>query len=126
MTVFVVRTYVVKPDKLKEHLEWGKKLVKLMKKQPKLFCDVKSMRVLSHKYGGNVGGFTAMWKFDTLAEAEKWELGFVDIREEADLRYEFLSLIVPGSYSECIWAPVRTINKKPKCPKPAATKHTRL
>jgi hypothetical protein len=114
VTVFIVRTYTVKPDKLKDHLAWGKKLVALMKKQPKLFSGVKSMRVLRHKYGGDVGGFTAMWKFDNLADAEKWEQGFVEVKEEMDLRSEFLSLVVPGSYSEYIWEPVRTINKKTK------------
>ncbi|MGD6807092.1 MAG: hypothetical protein ACQCN4_09055 [Candidatus Bathyarchaeia archaeon] len=112
MTVFIVRTYVVKPDKLKEHNEWGKKLVAMMKRQPSLFGGVKSMRVLSHKYGGQVGGFTAMWKFDNLADAERWEQGFVEVKAEADLRSEFLSLLVPGSYSECIWEPVRTLNRK--------------
>jgi hypothetical protein len=114
MTVFIVRTYTVKPDKQNEHLAWGKKLVALMKKQPKLFCGVKSMRVLSHRYGGDVGGFTAMWKFNSLADAERWEQGFVEVKVQADLRSEFLSLIVPGSYSECIWEPVRTLNRKQK------------
>ncbi len=114
MTVFIVRTYTVKPNKIEEHLAWGKKLVAMMKKQPKLFGGVRSMRVLRHKYGGNVGGFTAMWKFDSLADAERWEQGFVDVKEQADLRAEFLSLIVPGSYSECIWEPVRTLNRKAK------------
>lgn len=85
-----------------------------MKKQPQLFSGVKSMRVLSHKYGGKVGGFTAMWKFDSLADAEQWERGFVEVKAEADLRAEFLALIVPGSYSQCIWEPVRTINREPK------------
>ncbi len=114
MTVFIVRTYTVKPDKQKELLAWGKKLVATMKKQPKLFSSVRSMRVLRHKYGGAVGGFTAMWKFDTLSEAEAWEQSFVEVKEEADLRCEFLDLVVPGSYSECIWEPVRTINRKKK------------
>jgi antibiotic biosynthesis monooxygenase (ABM) superfamily enzyme len=42
MAVYLVRTYVVKPGKFKEHNEWGKKLVVLMKKQPKHFACVKS------------------------------------------------------------------------------------
>jgi hypothetical protein len=117
LTVFIVRTYVVKPDKLSEHNEWGKKLITLMKKQPKLFCGVKSMSVLSYKYGGQVGGFTSMWKFDNLAEAEKWAQGFVEVKAEKDLRSEFLSLLVPGSYSECILGQVRKLNRK-KCKKP--------
>jgi hypothetical protein len=114
MTVFLVRTYVVKPDKLSEHNAWGKKLVVSMKKRPDLFSGVKSLRVLSHKYGGCVGGFTTMWKFDSLAEAEKWENHFVEAAEQPNLRSEFMALIVPGSYSESIWEPVRTINRKSK------------
>jgi hypothetical protein len=114
LTVFLVRTYVIQPDKLEQHNTWGKKLVTLMKKKPQLFRNAKSMRVLSHKYGGKVGGFTVMWKFETIADAEKWEREFVKVKEEADLRSELLSLIVPGSYSECIWKPVKTLNRKPK------------
>jgi hypothetical protein len=97
MTVFLVRTYVVKPDKLSEHNAWGKKLVASMKKRPDLFGGVKSLRVLSHRYGGCVGGFTAMWKFESLAEAEKWENHFIEVAEQPNLRSEFMALIVPGS-----------------------------
>jgi hypothetical protein len=57
MTVYLARTYVVNPDKLDEHNEWGKKLVALMKK-PGLFRGVTSLRVLRHKCGGSIGGFT--------------------------------------------------------------------
>ena len=112
MTVFVVRTYTVKPDKLADHNMWGKKLIALMKKKPGLFGGVQSMRVLSHKYGGQVGGFTAMWKFDNMQEAEKWENGFTEIKEEVALRQEFMELLVPGSYRQEIWAPVRTLNRR--------------
>jgi hypothetical protein len=112
MTVFVVRTYTVKPECQKAHLEWGKKLVAMLKKQPKQFSKVRSMRVYSNKYGGAVGGFTAMWKFDSLADAQDWEQGFVEVKAEADLRSEFLGLIVPGSYTQALWEPVRSLNKK--------------
>jgi len=114
LTVFVVRTYIVQPDKLKAHNDWGKKLVNSMKKQPQLFRGVKAMQVLRHKYGGNVGAFTAMWKFDNLANAEKWEQEFVEVEAKANLRSEFLSLIVPGSYSESIWESVRSVKRKTK------------
>ncbi len=114
MTVFLIRTYCVKPSKLKEHNEWGKKLVALMKNKPELFSNVKSMRVLSHKYGGKVGGFTAMWGFDSLAHIEGWENGFTEIPEEMALRSEFMKLIIPGSFSADIWESVKTLNRKTK------------
>jgi len=112
VTVFIVRTYTVKPDKYAEHNAWGKKLVALLKKKPGLFGGVQGMRVLRHKYGGQVGGFTAMWKFNSLQDAEEWENGFTVVKEEVALRQEFMELIVPGSYRQEIWEPVRTIKRR--------------
>jgi len=114
MTGYLARTYVVNPDKLDEYNEWGKKLVALMKKKPGLFRGVKSLQVLRHKYGGSVGGFTALWGFESLANIEGWESGFSEIPEEKALRAEFMELIVPGSYSTCILEPIKTLNRKAK------------
>ena len=114
MTIFLIRTYTVKPDKLKEHNKWGKKLVALMKKKPELFSTVKSMRVFSHKYGGAVDGFTAMWGFESLAHVEGWENGFSEIPEEMSLRSEFMDLIIPGSFSVDIWKSIKALNRKTK------------
>jgi hypothetical protein len=121
VTVFIVRTYVVKPDKLTEHNEWGKKLVALMKEKPGLFKGVKSMKVFNHKYGGSVGGFTAMWGFEKLSNIKGWEKDFNEIPEEMALRTEFLDLVVPGSYSACIWESIKTMTRKAK-PKLAKNK----
>jgi antibiotic biosynthesis monooxygenase (ABM) superfamily enzyme len=118
MTVYLARTYVVNPDKLKDHNEWGKKLVALMKKKPGLFRGVKSLLVLSHKSGGSVGGFTALWGFESLANIEGWESGFNEIPEERALRAEFMELIMPGSCSACILEPIKTLNRKPKRDRP--------
>jgi antibiotic biosynthesis monooxygenase (ABM) superfamily enzyme len=114
MTVFLVRTYTVKPDKLKDHNEWGKKLVSLMKKKPELFKGVKSMRVLSQKKDNCVGVFSAMWGFESLDCIEGWEAVFAEIPEVNALRKEFMDLLVPGSFSACIWEPVKMLNRKIK------------
>jgi antibiotic biosynthesis monooxygenase (ABM) superfamily enzyme len=114
MTVYLVRTYVIKPNRLKEHNEWGKKLVALMKKKPGLFLGVKSLQVLSHKGDISVGKFTALWGFESLSFIEGWATGFREIPEEKALRAEFLELIVPGSFSACIMEPIKTIKRKPK------------
>lgn len=114
MSVFLVRTYTVKPDKLDAHNEWGKKLVAMIKKHPELFIGVKSMQVLRHKYGGAVGSFTALWKFESMADLEAFEQGFSEVKEKAALREEFVDLLVPGSYSQCVWETVRAIKRKTK------------
>jgi hypothetical protein len=121
LAIFLVRTYTVKPDKLKEHNQWGKKLVAMMKTHPERFAGATSMRVLSHKYGGNIGGFTAMWKFETLADVQAFEQGFREVKDEVALRAEFMDLLVPGSYSQCIWESVRMVKRKAK-PKPKSDK----
>lgn len=112
MTVYLARTYVVNPEKLKDHNEWGKKLVALMKKKPGLFRGVTSLQVLSHKNSGSVGEFTALWGFENLVNVEGWERGFSEIPEEKALRSEFMQLIVPDSYSACILEPIKTIKRK--------------
>ena len=117
MTIFLVRTYVVRPDKLREHEAWGKKLVALMKKWPYLFREVESLRVFSHKYGGNVGGYVAIWKFGSLADCGKWENSFRKNKEQMDLKSEFNALIVPGTYTVDVWEPVKTLQRHRKSSK---------
>jgi len=114
MTIFLVRTYVVKPDKLRDHVTWGKKLVALMKKRPYLFKEVESLNVFGHKYGGNVGGYVAIWKFESLADSEKWENSFIKNKEQMDLKSEFMALIVPGTYYNSIWERVETLHRHRK------------
>ncbi|MCL1978374.1 MAG: hypothetical protein FWG55_09810 [Candidatus Bathyarchaeota archaeon] len=114
MTVFLVRTYTVKLDKLKEHDAWGKKLVTLMKKKPELFKGVKSMRVLSHKKSGNISEFAAIWGFENIDIIKGWENNFSEIPEEKALRVEFMNLIVPNSFSAHTWEPVKTLKRKIK------------
>jgi hypothetical protein len=118
MTVYLARTYIVNPDKLYAHNEWGKKLIALMKKKPDLFKGVTSLQVLRHKYGGSVGRFTALWSFKSLAYIKGWENRFSEIPEEKALRAEFMELIVQGSYSTCILEPIKVLNRKAKRQRP--------
>jgi len=114
VTVFLVRTYTVQSAKLKEHNQWGKKLVAQMKKKPELFKGVKSLRVLSNKSDDGINKFTAMWGFENADSIKGWEAGFSEIPEEKALRTEFMEIIVPGSFSASIWEPVKTLNRKIK------------
>ena len=118
MTIYLAKTYLVKPDKLDEHNQWGKKLVALMKKKPDLFRGVTSLRVFRHKYDISIGRYTAIWGFQSLANIEGWESGFIEIPKEKALRTEFIELIVPGSYSTSILEPIKNLNRKVKRERP--------
>ncbi len=111
MTVYLSRTYMVKPGKLKEHNQWGKRLVALMKDNPELFDGAKSLQVLSHKHSGKTRKFTAMWGFDSLDNVEGWEKGFCELPQEKTLRAEFMDIIVPESFSVNILEPIKTLRK---------------
>lgn len=114
MTVYVARTYLIKPDKLKEHNNWGKKLVALMKNQPNLFKGVKSMQVFSHMQDESGCKFTALWGFEKLSAIKEWKRGFKEIPQEQALRAEILELFVEGSYQSNILKPIKTLKRKTK------------
>lgn len=114
MTVYVARTYLIKPDKLKEHNNWGKKLVALMKNQPNLFKGVKSMQVFSHMQDESGCKFTALWGFEKLSDIKAWKRGFKEIPQEQALRAEILELFVEGSYQSNILKPIKTLKRKTK------------
>ena len=114
MTVYVARTYLIKPDKLKEHNNWGKKLVALMKNQPNLFKGVKSMQVFSHMQDESGCKFTALWGFEKLSDVKEWKRGFKEIPQEQALRAEILELFVEGSYQSNILKPIKTLKRKTK------------
>lgn len=114
MTVYVARTYLIKPDKLKEHNNWGKKLVALMKNQPNLFKGVKSMQVFSHMQDESGCKFTALWGFEKLSAIKEWKRGFKEIPQEQALREEILELFVEGFYQSNILKPIKTLKRKTK------------
>jgi antibiotic biosynthesis monooxygenase (ABM) superfamily enzyme len=112
MTIYLCRTYIVKPGKLKEHNKWGKKLVILMKKKPSLFNGVKSLQVFSHD--GSKDKFTAMWSFEGSLDIKGWENGFSEIPEEKALREEFMKLIEPNSILVQVLKPIKIMKRNLK------------
>jgi len=104
MTVFLVETYVVKPDKLGEFTEFYKKSKTWMKKHPELFKEMKSHKLFSHMVGGKWGGFVEMLEAKSLAHIEKVLSGAIQDKEyKTKILPEFIALIVPGTHSVEIW-----------------------
>jgi hypothetical protein len=116
MTIYLCRTYVVKSGKLKEHNEWGKQLVALMKTKPELFDGAKSLQVLSHKRSGEARTFTALWGFENSARLAGWEKGFSELPQEKALRAEFMELVVPESMSVSIMKSIKIMHKTKRQP----------
>lgn len=104
MTVFMVATYVVKPDKLGEFEAFLKTSDPYIKKRPDLFREIKSHKIFTYLLGGIGGGYVEMWEAESLANLEKVFNRLMGDKEYMTKVYPmFAALIVPGTYSTNIW-----------------------
>jgi len=103
MTVLMVDTYVVKPDKLGDYPAFLKKLKAFIKKRPELFKEAKSVKFFSHMLGGAWGGYVEMYEFESLADFEKCFGRVMQDKEFIKIYAEFASYVVPGTESPNIW-----------------------
>ncbi|HVP15783.1 MAG TPA: hypothetical protein VMT42_00235 [candidate division Zixibacteria bacterium] len=102
MTIFLVDTYVIKPDKLGEFAEFVKKYFEWMKKRTDLANEVKSHKLFSHMIG-KFGGYVEMIEFENLADFEKWTSKIMRSEFMTTIYPEFAKYIVPGTESNEIW-----------------------
>ena len=103
MTVFVVETYVVKPEKQAELMSLLQKILEYKRENPETFKEMRSKKIFSQTFGGISGGYIEMNEFDSMADAEKYmtriskDEGFMKLYQEAKL------LLVPATYSLEVW-----------------------
>ena len=103
MSVFVVETYVVKPEKREEFMSLWQRVLEYKEEKPELFGEVKSLNLFTQMFGGVAGAYIEMWEFDNMADLEKcWarehkDEGFMKIHQE------FILLIDPATFSMKVW-----------------------
>jgi hypothetical protein len=109
VTVFLVQTFVVRPEKLSEFPAFHKKFEEWMKTRPDLTKGLKSPRkTFRHTLGGNWGGIVIMYEFKSMADVGNAGNKLIADKEYMTKMYpEFAALIVPGTYSFCVWSPVQ-------------------
>ena len=100
MTIFVVETYVIKPEKQAEFTAYKKKWKKFFVKWLK---ELKSCKMFAQMFGGNYGGYVEMWEFENLADCEKFFNRIMQSEYPTKLQPEFMALIVPATYSMSVW-----------------------
>ena len=107
MSVFLVETYVLKPEKQAELAAYKKKWRKFFGyKDGRLlsFKEVKSHRMFSQLVGGNADGYVEMFEFESLAGLERFLSKLMKSGYMTKLYPVFIGLIVPGSRSTSVWA----------------------
>lgn len=105
MTVFLVETYVIKPEKRAEFTAYieKEKRSEILQKRPQFFKEVKSYKMFAQVLGGNFDGYVEMWEFENLADCEKMFNRVMQSDYMTTLYPEFASLIVPATHSMSIW-----------------------
>jgi hypothetical protein len=110
MSVFIVMTYVVKPEKQEEFMSLAQGFLKYKKENPELFKNVKSWKLFAQMFGGFSGGHIEVWEFDNLTDVEKHRTRILKderAREEIKkIHQEFTRLIEPATLSTNVWNPV--------------------
>jgi len=103
MSVFIIETYVVKPEKQEEFISALKRILNYKTENPEKFKEMKSKKIFSQMFGDISGKYIEINEFDNMADAEKYMA-----REEKDeefmrLYQEAKLLLVPATYSLTIW-----------------------
>jgi hypothetical protein len=103
MSVFVVETYLVLPEKREKFKSLMQRLLQYKEENPKLFEEVRSLKLFTQVFGGIAGTNIELWEFDSMTDIEKcWK------REDKDegfmkIHQQFLQLIDPTTFSMRIW-----------------------
>ncbi len=97
MTVLVVETYLVKPDKIEQNNALLQRLAKVLKSDPKKFSMIKSYKAYTEEFG-TWGNSSEFWEVEDLGT---WNKVFEMMMKDPALKSfpeEFFSLIIPGTH----------------------------
>ena len=109
--VFMVQTYVVKPEKQAELEALMPKVLKLIKDKPEKFKGLKSYKAFTHKIG-SVGTYHELFEFADMGVAEKFlDYSYQD-KEILKFWEEFMGQIVPETFTVHFWAQLHDYTAK--------------
>ncbi|NIR87973.1 hypothetical protein GWO13_10650 [Candidatus Bathyarchaeota archaeon] len=103
MTVFEVGQWMVKPEKQEEFTKLLKRILKYMKDNPKIFKEVKSLKIFSQTFGGIYGAYVELVEYDSLADYERSSKRMEKDEALAKMNKEFMLLIEPTTLSSNLW-----------------------
>ena len=109
--VFMVQTYVVKPEKQAELEALMPKVLKLMKDKPEKFKGLKSYKSFTHKIG-SMGTYIELYEFTDMGVAEKFLDSSYQDNELVKCWGEFMTYIVPETFTVHFWAQLHDYSAK--------------
>ncbi len=105
MTIILVETWDVKPEKVVEFKSFLERMKKLVKERPELFEEVKSWDSYETVTGTTFQGMN-LWEYDNMTEWEKSSNKFYTDPQLGKLLSELWTYLIPGTHREEVWKPV--------------------
>ncbi len=103
MTVFIIETFVVKPEKQSEYRSLMQKGQKFMKENPEKFKELKSWKMFIQTFGGISGAYVAQTEYASLADFEKLSARLSKDKESLKLSQEVNATIDMTTYTMSTW-----------------------
>ncbi len=107
MTVFIIETFVVKPEKQSEFKSLMDKGLKYMKENPEKYKELKSWKMYTQTFGSISGAYIGQTEYDSLAEFEKLNARLSKDKESSKLSQEVNATIDMTTYTMSAWEPVK-------------------
>jgi hypothetical protein len=106
MSIFIVETYVVKPEKNNEFLPALNEFLTFKESHPELFDGVRSWKLFRQEFGGIAGMYIEMWEYESMSEMERVNTIILSNDDMKRISQGFRQLIEASSFSTSIWYPV--------------------
>ena len=106
MSVFLVSTYIVKPEKQEEYKATYRKWIEYKKENPEEFKELKSWRIFTQTFGDIYGKHMEIYEFDSMADYERFVMKLSENKELSEIFKNQMLCFVPDTVSNSIWNPV--------------------
>ncbi len=103
MSVFVVQTYFVKPEKREKYMTLWRRWLKYMKENPEKVKEIRSVKLFTQTFGSISGAYVAVREFDSLADYERCHTRLLKDEEFMKLYQKVMLLIDPDTLSMNVW-----------------------
>ena len=103
MSVFIIVTYVVKPEKQAEFMPCIQRILKYVEENPQKFKEWKSFKLFSKMSFDIVGEYMELWGFDNMADLERCKTSLSKDEGWMKLMQEIALLIDPATFSMNVW-----------------------
>jgi hypothetical protein len=105
MSIFVVETCMVKPDKIEAFKLLMERVRKYKQEKLELFKEVKSWKLYKQMFGGGIAGaYVSIWEYENLTDLDKnWAKEYED-EEFMKMHQELMQIIDPATFRIEVWS----------------------